>query len=231
MRIPAESEKRFPGPGYSITGEQALQDLWQHYEKVGGYYFFSTLASRLDLSRSYLRELSCEHAPLPTSIADRIIEHWKKICAETVSHIGITTVLVRNSKQELLLVRPCQERKWRLPASYIHQGETPIYAAQMGIREQVSFIPPLETILGIYFDQRATNFVFAGQILNDEPPSPNPKLIEEAQYFSLQDESSGLCLLDKNGKLDEPKWTFDLIHAWLNKWGCPIGVIRYIGPY
>lgn len=225
MKLP-ESEQQFPV--YVTDWERALQDLEQYYRKrERGDSPLPELASRLDTSGSFLWEVNDGRVSPGTFLANKIIELWKKVCTESVIHVGITTILVINSKHELLLVKPYpRDEEWRLPADCIRQGETPVSAAQKAIFKQVSCSLYLQKIVGIFTDPKAINFVFTGQILNNQPFMPNRKIIDDAKYFSLKDNHGGFPSLVRDKKLHEPQRTLDLINAWSGRCVYPIEILK-----
>lgn len=240
MKLP-EHDQQFST--YVPDWEQALSDLTKHYrDRSDGHDSgMSEIASRLDVPRTLIWELQ-RHllgrvytgfvSVESSGLADKIINLWQEICPEKAFGMSTTTVLIINSQNELLLVKPLVKfgrdvEKWRLPGGSISQGETPISAIRSAIIKQVSCSPDLQNLVGIFTSQGRFNFVFVGQIANNQIPSPNHKLISDAKYFHLLGGGTeNLPSLIGNDELYNRDMTINFVQAWLNKRVYPVDVLK-----
>lgn len=240
MKLPEYDQ---PFSTYVTDWERALSDLTKYYrDRSSGHDSgMSEIASRLNvpstliwelqghlLGRVYTGLVSVESSGL----ADKIINLWQEICPEKAYGMSTTTVLIINSQNELLLVKPLvkfgrEVEKWRLPVGSVSQGETPISATRDAIIKQVSCSPELQNLVGIFTGSRGFNFVFVGQIANNQRLSPNRKLIDDAKYFPLlEGGTENLPSLIGNDELHNREMTINFIQTWLNKRVYPIDVLK-----
>lgn len=98
-------------------------------------------------------------------------------------------VLIRNTRGDVLLVKPTYKEGWEIPGGYVEPGESPRAAAEREVKEELGLIIGIGRLLTVDWAPHPAEgdkilFVFSGdRLTNLNPTSADPTEIDSARFW------------------------------------------------